>query len=75
MLAPRIRFRNANLFLKVAVRLSKDLEQNEFRNLLSTAGARCLHSEKDWRRADFRGADTLRIVHLLQRALGLKRLS
>ena len=33
--------------------LLQDLEQDELGNLLSAAGARCLHSEEEWGRADF----------------------
>src|SRR3984893_11058325 len=34
----------------------QDLEQDELGNLLPTAGARRLHSQKEWRPADFRCA-------------------
>jgi hypothetical protein len=47
------------------------MESNELRKLLSAAGTGRLHSQKDWRAADFRCADTPGIMHLMQFALGM----
>ena len=49
----------------------QDLEQDELGSLLSTAGSRRVHSQKEWRREDFRCADTPGIMHLMQFALGM----
>ena len=47
------------------------MESNELGELLSSTSARRPHSEKDWRAADFRCADTPGIMHLMQFALGM----